>query len=126
MQPGDTFASLAKDYYGDEKYTQFLIDSNPEVPDPRRLRIGTLIKLPAAPPDLARSASAPPGAKSALTGTRASRTYQVRPGDSFYGVARDVLGDAARWQELFELNKELVKGDPKRLRPGQVLVLPQS
>ena len=126
VQPGDTFASLAKDYYGDEKYTQFLIDSNPEVPDPRRLRIGAVIKLPAPPPDLTRSASAPPGATSAPTGTSAARTYQVRPGDSFYGVARDVLGDAARWQELFELNKELVKGDPKRLRPGQVLVLPQS
>jgi len=29
VQPGDTMASLAVNYYGDEKYTKFLINSNP-------------------------------------------------------------------------------------------------
>jgi nucleoid-associated protein YgaU len=29
-----------------------------------------------------------------------------------------------RWTEIFELNKELVKNDPKRLRPGMVIRLP--
>ncbi len=53
-----------------------------------------------------------------------SRTYQVKTGDSFYGIARDVLGDANRWNELLALNREKVDSNPNRLRVGQVLVLP--
>ncbi|UCE58342.1 MAG: LysM peptidoglycan-binding domain-containing protein [Phycisphaerales bacterium] len=52
VQSGDTFASLALSYYGSEKHTQFLIDSNPHVGDPRRLAIDTKIKIPPLPPPL--------------------------------------------------------------------------
>jgi len=119
---------LAKDYYGDEKFTQFLINGNPEIRDPRRLRVGAVVRLPAAPADQAKpdSAAAVESATPGASGTGTARTYRVRPGDSFYRVARDVLGDASRWEELFELNKELVRGDPKRLQVGQEIVLPRS
>jgi nucleoid-associated protein YgaU len=48
----------------------------------------------------------------------------VRAGDSFYSIARDVLGDASRWRELLELNSALVDGEPTNLRVGQVVQLP--
>lgn len=53
-----------------------------------------------------------------------ARTYKVQSGDSFFGIAKTQLGNGARWKELFELNKALVKGDPNRLRPGMVLTMP--
>lgn len=126
VQPGDTFASLAEAYYGHERFTQFLIDHNPQIPEPSRLRVGVIVKIPPAPlrgePPAARRAT--PDATAARTAGTGSRTYTVQPGDSFYRIAGKVLGDTSRWQELFDLNKHLVHGDPKRLQVGQVLTVP--
>ncbi|MHC4695382.1 MAG: LysM peptidoglycan-binding domain-containing protein [Planctomycetota bacterium] len=126
IQTGDTFASLAVAYYGHEKYTQFLMDANPQIGDPRRLRIGASIKIPPAPPAETPSASKGQRRLAAVAGGDAAgrRTYRVEPGDSFYSIARKVLADASRWEEVFALNNNLVKGDPKKLQVGQVLVLP--
>ncbi len=50
-------------------------------------------------------------------------TYRVRPGDSLWIIARRVLGAGARWREIYELNRDVLKS-PHRLRPGIVLKLP--
>lgn len=126
VQLGDTLASLARDYYGHEKYTQFLVDQNPQIPDPNRLRIGMSVRIPPRPVDDGRPAATSPRKTTASLGSDSTRpsTYTVEPGDSFYGIARSVLGDASRWEELFALNKDLVHGNPKRLQVGHVLTLP--
>ncbi len=123
VQPGDTFSSLAHRYYGSTTFTRFLIDSNPHIADPDRLRIGTIVKIPSRPAVSAMQIPASAGSPVAKA-SDGPPTYVVKPGDSFYVIARDVLGDARRWKELFELNREAVKGDPTRLQAGQVLVLP--
>ncbi len=126
VQSGDTFSSLAMAYYGHEKYTQLLIDGNPQIEDPRRLRIGSRIKIPPVRPSETPSVSKRATHQAALADrdTAGRRTYRVRPGDSFYAIARTVLADASRWEEVFTLNRELVGGDPKKLQVGQVLILP--
>jgi nucleoid-associated protein YgaU len=53
------------------------------------------------------------------------RTYTVRSGDTLSGIARDQLGDAARWPEIFALNRGIIR-HPDRIFPGQVLVLPSD
>ena len=53
----------------------------------------------------------------------AGRTYIVKPGDSLSAIAKAVYGNAARWPEIFEANKSLIK-DPKLIRPGQELQIP--
>ena len=128
VQSGDTLSSLAQVYYGDAKYAQLLIDGNPGLGDPNRLRVGSLVKIPPLPSELAVRSAIKPVVKaaSAAQETGKRRVYTVKPGDTFYGVARDVLGDASRWKELFALNRELVQGDPTRLQIDQVIVLPQS
>jgi len=130
VQPGDTLATLAKAYYGNAKYATFLGEANPDVRDPNRLPLGAIVKIPALPADIdSRITSAPPApAKPASTAgtTGARRTYKVQAGDSFYRIARDQLGNAGRWKEIFALNKQLVHGDPTQLQVGQVLVLPES
>lgn len=123
VQPGDTFSALAHGYYGSTTFTRFLIDSNPQIADPNRLRIGTIVKIPPRPAGNAMQTPASAGSPVAKA-SDGPPTYVVKPGDSFYVIARDVLGDAMRWKELFELNREAVKGDPTRLQAGQVLVLP--
>jgi nucleoid-associated protein YgaU len=52
-------------------------------------------------------------------------TYRVRSDDTLRSIARDVLGDSRRDRELLELNRSLIS-DPRRLTPGQVLVLPSD
>ena len=52
------------------------------------------------------------------------KTYSVREGETFYSIAKAKLGNANRWEELYKLNKDLVKGDPKRLKPGMTIKLP--
>jgi nucleoid-associated protein YgaU len=51
------------------------------------------------------------------------RVYVVQPGDSLSKIAKAELGDASRWPEIFELNKDQIK-DPNLIQPGQELKMP--
>ena len=121
---GDTLSEIADLYYGRAGRFGVILEANPHLEGPHALKIGAIITIP-APPD-------PVSAKAARTTARPSRppshaaatTYRVRRGDSFYSIARAHYGSGLRWTEVFELNKELVKNDPKRLRPGMVIRLP--
>lgn len=133
-QPGDTFLTLAQTYYGSSKYALFLRQANPDISD-SSIRVGTAIRIPSLPADastVADSSASRPNPLGSPAGANApkpaggSRTYVVRPGDSFYKIAERELGKASRWKELLALNKSLVDGDPTRLRVGQKVVLPES
>lgn len=65
-----------------------------------------------------------PGAEKA-TGAKPldEAVYTVKEGESLWDIAREVLGDGQRFQELINLNPEL-KRFPDSLRPGQILKLP--
>ena len=123
VERGDSYALLADRYYGSQRYAQFLMDANPGHSDPRRLRVGAVLRIPPRPdqPEKAGAAAVKPSGRAAAPG---QRTYVVREGDTFYGIAARELGSADRWTELFELNKDEVDGRPNRLRVGQILVLP--
>ena len=49
--------------------------------------------------------------------------YVVKAGDSLSAIAKQVLGDANRWKEIWEANKEVVP-DPNVIRVGQELLIP--
>ena len=51
------------------------------------------------------------------------RVYEVKPGDSLSKIAKEVLGDAGRWKEIFEANKDQIS-DPNIIRVGQKLKIP--
>ncbi len=118
VQEGDTIASLARQYYGSAQFAEFLISRNKQLADPTRLRVGEIVNIVPR-----RTDGKPPAVGPA---TPATREYRVKSGDSFYRIARDVLGDAKRWNELYEMNKKLVGNDPTKLQIGQVIVLPQK
>ncbi len=49
--------------------------------------------------------------------------YEVRRGDSLWSIAKDQLGDPARWPQLYTLNRDVIGADPDLIRPGQLLRL---
>lgn len=51
-------------------------------------------------------------------------THTVVDGESLSRIAQQVLGDANRWPEIYELNKALIGPNPNRIYPGQVLRYP--
>ncbi|MFI4874247.1 MAG: hypothetical protein ACIALR_02885 [Blastopirellula sp. JB062] len=72
------------------------------------------------PTHAAQATPAPQGDSAA-----APRTYQVRPGDDLATIARQTLGDASRWGELFRLNRDLIGDYPDQMKPGMLLRLPE-
>lgn len=72
-----------------------------------------------------------PAARSAATAPATSlAVHIVVNGDSLWDIARDHLGDAKRWTEIFELNQHRVQPDgqaltnPQLIQPGWMLALP--
>ncbi len=53
----------------------------------------------------------------------AESTYTVKPGDSLSLIAKNLWGDAMRWKEIFEANRDQIN-DPNLIRVGQVLKIP--
>jgi nucleoid-associated protein YgaU len=123
VQPGDSFTVLAEVYYGSQSHAGFLMRANPHVKDPKRLLVGTEIRIPELPKDSSPRAQTSAGLK--VDATPSGRTYVVKAGDSLTSIAEKQLGATARWQELYELNKDVIT-NPDVLRSGVVLVLPKT
>jgi|GEM_PF-3991920 len=137
---GDTLYAIAGAHYGRRsgKLVRAIVEANREtLPDPNRLRVGSVLILPdlkfeskertnakSSTPSLARSSSA--GSPTPVVATRSTdfEWYQVRKGDRYASIAREKLGDAGRWRELFELNKEKFP-DPDRIRDGVLIKIPK-
>jgi nucleoid-associated protein YgaU len=58
-----------------------------------------------------------------LDRSRKDRFYVVKSGDSLSKIAEVVYGDADRWTEIFDANKDRIK-DPNRIEAGQKLRIP--
>jgi hypothetical protein len=51
------------------------------------------------------------------------KTYIVKPNDTLSSIAKEQLGAAGRWSEIFSANRDKLPG-PESLRPQMVLVIP--
>lgn len=144
IEIGDNFSLLAVKYYGNGKYANLIAKANPDK-DPKRLKLGSKIKIPPAPVAAVASATPPVIATPAATTAQpltavtapkkvaeppppvpADRAYKVQPGESWNDLGKKFLGDAQRWPELYELNKERVPRNPRNLRPGVTIEVPAT
>ncbi|HEY9857191.1 MAG TPA: N-acetylmuramoyl-L-alanine amidase [Stenomitos sp.] len=66
-------------------------------------------------------APAPTPAPSAPKGD--SWVYTVRSGDNLSKIAKEQLGDANRWREIYDLNRDKIS-NPNLIYPGQTLKMP--
>jgi nucleoid-associated protein YgaU len=56
-------------------------------------------------------------------GSAAPQTYTVKPGDTLSKIAKEHLGDANAYMDIFNANKDQLQ-DPDKIKPGQVLKIP--
>lgn len=109
VQDGDTLSGIARNQLGDTgRWPEIFALNRSVVRHPDRIFPGQVLVLPS------------PGQQVPVP-----RVHIVRPGDTLSGIARDELGDAGRWPEIFALNRDVVV-NPDRIFPGQVLVLPDA
>ncbi len=114
VRSGDTLIAIARRELGNADAWSRLVEANPGI-NPRALKPGMVLKLPAAPSQPRSVTPAPAGAP---------RTHEVATGDSLSSISILYYGDAQRWYEVFEANRTVLKGDPDRLSLGDVLVIP--
>jgi nucleoid-associated protein YgaU len=50
-------------------------------------------------------------------------TYTVKPGDTLSKIAKEQLGNANAYMEIFNANRDQLQ-DPDKIKPGQVLKIP--
>jgi len=50
--------------------------------------------------------------------------YVIKSGDTLWAVAAELLGNGAKYTEIFEANKEVIK-DPNKIFPGQKIRIPR-
>lgn len=122
VRPGDTLYGIAEKYYGRGELWTVIQRSNPKI-NPDRLLVGQKIIIPPSE-DAAWKFEGPKDLPEDVDKANL-KSYKVKSGESFYTIARDQLGDASRWKELFRINKSSVKGNPKNLRVGQKIFIPK-
>lgn len=56
---------------------------------------------------------------------QAVKPYTVQSGDCLWNIAYKLYRSGARWTEIYELNRNIIK-DPNRIRIGQILTVPAA
>ena len=62
-------------------------------------------------------------AGTAGTSAGAGQTYTVKSGDTLSKIAKELLGNANAYPQIFEANRDQLS-DPDKIKPGQVLKIP--
>jgi nucleoid-associated protein YgaU len=115
---GETFSSIARATYGDEKYWVAIAQANPLI-DPDRIRVGQEIRLPEK--ELVLAGNAAPAAADLPGG---ATTYTVQSGDTLGEIAVQFYGKASEWKRIHDANRQLIGPKASGLRTGMKLTIP--
>ncbi len=122
IKKGDTLAGIARSLGLSD--WQDLLEANPSL-DPRRMPIGTELKVPAhasgASVDNDPPRNTGPNPDDGPTGSGRFIEYRIRKGDTLSTVSQDLLGTSTKWHRILEANPGL---NANRLRIGQVIRVP--
>jgi LysM repeat protein len=80
--------------------------------------------IPDRPNEIVADIKATGAAPAAASGSGQAATYTVQPGDTLSKIAKHHLGDANAYMDIFNANRDQLS-DPDKIKPGQVLKLPQ-
>jgi len=120
IKSGDTLEGIARTQMGDGQKWQLIAAANPGL-DPKALKIGQKITIPASTGTASKDkATAPAGSSTAA----APNTYTVQKGDTLIELSRKFYGTEGEWKRILEANAATLKGDAKAIAPGMKLVIP--
>ena len=128
VQQNETLSSIALAYYGDARHFRAIEKANPNL-DPKRMRPGTVIKLP--DPAVVKAGQASRQTPVAQTAGQQqpavdpAREYVVRPGDSLYKISVRLYGRGDKADALYSANRDRIGDDSARLKIGTVIKLPE-
>ncbi|MFH1709096.1 MAG: LysM peptidoglycan-binding domain-containing protein [Planctomycetota bacterium] len=114
IRKGDTYATIAKEEYGNSNWWKIIADANATVPETEMMP-GTKIFIP--PHERKGSAAA-----TVSTATGAGTTHKVRSGDTLGKIAKQYYGKESRWKEIMSANPKIK--DEYDLKIGAELVIP--
>lgn len=128
VRPGDKIDRIMAAEYGAE-YRQMgdqVLKANRLSPT-ASLKAGKVLTLPVIEVrrDTAAAPVGPIAADNDPAPAPSGKTYTVKPGDSPYKIAKTVMGNAKYADELMAANRDVVS-DPRKLRPGMVLKIPET
>jgi nucleoid-associated protein YgaU len=138
VAPNDNYWIIAEKVYGNGAYFKALFEHNrARHPRSEKLQVGDVLDAPSVGlladryPDLCPRPRKVPNARQTLqpASTRrhaGERVYVVGEGDTLFDIARHELGKAARWTEIYDLNRDVLGEDFDYLRPGTELALPRD
>jgi len=121
-QANDNLTRIARKFLGSGSVANvsLIYELNRELlPDKDSLQVGQKLRLPRRP------ATSPPPSRPDAQAPSETRSYVVKPGDSYAAVARAELGSAKRWREIFALNEDRFP-DPDLVPAGATIRLPNS
>ena len=119
VRPGESLSAICGRHYGDPSLAAVLARYNGIV-DPDVLRAGHRLRVPAAAAIVPGVAPHRPGPEGDRT---QPRTYTIKPGDSLSEIAERLLDSSHKWEELYELNRNVIS-DPDNIQAGVVINLP--
>jgi nucleoid-associated protein YgaU len=145
VAPGDTLSKIALAHFGNKSRNSVntIFDLNRStLASPDDLKAGLVLSLPivegtvrsvkpepskanAPAPSNTEEAKKHPAKKSTEPPSATYRWYQVKKNDRYASIAREQLGDAGRWRELHELNKDKFP-NPQSIREGVRIKLPAA
>jgi nucleoid-associated protein YgaU/DNA-binding SARP family transcriptional activator len=116
VKEGESLWSIAERELGDGRRFQEIAKLNYDVPQPdgralantHWIHPGWKLRLP-------------PASGSAPTQGQHEGTYTVRPGDTLWDIARDKLGDPARFEEIAAASRPLAQPDGRHLTDPDVI-----
>ena len=120
IKSGDTLEGIARAQMGDGQKWQLIAAANPGL-DPKALKIGQKITIPASTATASKDKTAAPAGS---TTAAAPNTYTVQKGDTLIELSRKFYGNDAEWKRILEANVTTLKGDAKAIAPGMKLVIP--
>lgn len=122
VRDGDTFERIARREFGSIGMVDVVARANPRV-DPRRLRIGMVLRIPLDPSNIQGKPVEGAERPSRPIATPL-REYVVSSGDTLSGISQRFYGSSRFTRELYEANRDVMP-DIDSLGIGMTLKIPE-
>ena len=111
VRQGDTFISIAEEWFGDKSKWTLIANANPGV-DSSDLDIGQKLRIP--PRDSVLQVDVADGG-----------VHVVASGENLSQISQAYYGKAKYWRKIYEANRQLIGDSPEDLEVGMKLVMPR-